>query len=103
MKLVDKVLRFGEGRKVKLLEAIVAEVAALEPQTQPLTDEQLRAKTDEFKRRLAEGETLDDLLPEAFADGPRSRLAVGRHAAVRRPGHGRRGAAPGRHRRDEDR
>ncbi|HEX6289854.1 MAG TPA: preprotein translocase subunit SecA [Herpetosiphonaceae bacterium] len=49
------------------LYAIVDQVNALEPEFEALTNEQLRAKTDEFRRRLREGETLDDLLPEAFA------------------------------------
>ncbi len=67
MKFVDKVLHFGEGKKIKALEAVVAQVSALEEETQALTDAQLRAKTDEFRARLAEGETLDELMPEAFA------------------------------------
>ncbi|MCC6798994.1 MAG: preprotein translocase subunit SecA, partial [Anaerolineae bacterium] len=46
---------------------VVEQINALEPQMQALSDEQLRAKTDEFKARLAQGETLDDILPEAFA------------------------------------
>jgi preprotein translocase subunit SecA len=49
------------------LYAIVDQVNALEPEFEALTNEQLRGKTDEFRRRLREGETLDDLLPEAFA------------------------------------
>lgn len=54
-------------RDVKRLQPIVAKINALEPEIQSLTNEQLRAKTDEFKRRLQDGETLDDILPEAFA------------------------------------
>jgi preprotein translocase subunit SecA len=52
---------------LKRLWPVVAEINALEPEFERLADEELRAKTDEFKQRLAEGETLDDLLPEAFA------------------------------------
>ena len=59
--------------------------------------------TDEFKERLADGETLDDLLPEAFATVREAAKRVARPAALRRPDHGRRGAAPRQHRRDEDR
>ena len=59
--------------------------------------------TDEFRQRLADGETLDDLLPEAFAVGPRGGQAHARPAPLRRPDHGRRRAAPRQHRRDEDR
>jgi preprotein translocase subunit SecA len=65
--IVERVLRAGEGKRVKLLEKQVAEVTALEPEISPLTDEQLRAKTAEFRERLAAGETLDDLLYEAYA------------------------------------
>ncbi len=54
-------------RDVKRLQPIVAKINALEPEIQQLTNEQLRAKTDEFKKRLQDGETLDDILPEAFA------------------------------------
>jgi preprotein translocase subunit SecA len=57
----------GEGRKVKALQQRVATVSALEPEMEELSDSDLRAKTDEFRERLAEGETLDDILPEAFA------------------------------------
>ena len=57
----------GEGRKVKALQQRVATVSALEPEMEELSDSGLRAKTDEFRERLAEGETLDDILPEAFA------------------------------------
>ena len=57
----------GEGRKVKVLQQRVETVSALEPEIQRLSDTDLRGKTDEFRERLADGETLDDLLPEAFA------------------------------------
>src|SRR5665647_919876 len=67
IKVVDKVLRFGEGKKLRLLEEAVARVAAWEDDVAGLSDEALRAKTPEFKERLDQGETLDDLLPEAFA------------------------------------
>ena len=76
--VVDKFLRFGEGKKLKVLEAAVERVSALEDTVTPLSDEALRAKTQEFKDRLSEGETLDDLLPEAFA--------VAREAARRATG-----------------
>src|ERR671919_18469 len=57
----------GEGRKVKVLQQRVEAVSALEPEIQKLSDADLREKTDEFRERLSGGETLDDLLPEAFA------------------------------------
>ncbi|MDP9437277.1 MAG: preprotein translocase subunit SecA, partial [Actinomycetota bacterium] len=57
----------GEGRKVKVLQQRVGSVTALEPEVEKLSDDELRAKTDEFRGRLAEGETLENILPEAFA------------------------------------
>ena len=57
----------GEGRKVKALQQRVEAVSALEPEVESLPDAALRAKTDEFRERLAEGEGLDGVLPEAFA------------------------------------
>jgi preprotein translocase subunit SecA len=65
--ILDKILRAGEGRIVKRLARIADEVNALESSITPLTDAELRAKTDEFKKRFEDGEELDDLLPEAFA------------------------------------
>jgi len=66
-KMVERVLRMGEGKKLKMLEDKVEAVNAWEPEMAGLSDSDLKAKTDEFKQRLSEGETLDDLLPEAFA------------------------------------
>src|SRR5829696_1503146 len=57
----------GEGRKVKVLQRAVEEVSALEPEIEKLSDGALAAKTDEFRERLGAGETLDDIMPEAFA------------------------------------
>jgi preprotein translocase subunit SecA len=57
----------GEGRKVKALQQRVEAVTALEPEVEKLSDGALRAKTDEFRERLSEGETLEDILPEAYA------------------------------------
>jgi preprotein translocase subunit SecA len=57
----------GEGRKVKVLQQRVEAVSALEPDAEKLSDAALRAKTEEFRKRLAGGEGLDDILPEAFA------------------------------------
>ncbi|MBI4872963.1 MAG: preprotein translocase subunit SecA [Candidatus Riflebacteria bacterium] len=54
-------------RQVRRFANLAEYITTLEPQFQKLTDAELRAKTDEFRRRLADGETLDDLLPEAFA------------------------------------
>jgi preprotein translocase subunit SecA len=57
----------GEGRKVKALQRGVEAVSALEPEIEKRSDDELRAKTEEFRERLAGGETLDDILHEAFA------------------------------------
>src|SRR5688500_18969365 len=65
--LLAKVIGTQNEREIKRLRPAVAEISALEPQIQALTDEQLRDKTVEFRRRIAEGATVDDLLVEAFA------------------------------------
>jgi preprotein translocase subunit SecA len=63
----EKALRFGEGRRMKRLTEQGAYIATLEPDFQQLSDEELRSKTAEFRERLANGETLEELLFEAFA------------------------------------
>jgi preprotein translocase subunit SecA len=60
-------MRAGEGKILRDLSKVVDKVNSFEGSISPLSDDALRAKTDEFKARLAKGETLDDLLPEAFA------------------------------------
>ena len=64
---LSKILRWGEGRAVKRLDKIADQVLELEDEYSALSDEDLRAKTDEFKKRLEDGEKLDDILLEAFA------------------------------------
>ena len=65
--LVRKVIGSKNDRELKRLWAVVAKINALEPQMQQLSDGDLQAKTEEFKQRYQRGETLDALLPEAFA------------------------------------
>ncbi|MFA5607945.1 MAG: preprotein translocase subunit SecA [Leucobacter sp.] len=65
--VLEKILRVGEGRTLKKLERIAKTVDSLEDSFSDLTDEELRGETAEFRERLENGETLDDLLPEAFA------------------------------------
>ena len=65
--MLSKLLRLGEGRMVKRLRKVADYVNTLSDDVEKLTDAELRAKTDEFKKRLDDGEDLDDLLPEAFA------------------------------------
>ena len=67
MGLLDKILRAGEGRAVKELVKISLQVNKFEPEVSSLDDQSLRAKTDSFKERINKGETLDSILPEAFA------------------------------------
>ena len=67
MSVVEKVFGTHSERELKRIYPILHRIEALQPTMQSLTDEQLRAKTDEYKDRYAKGESLDDLLPEAFA------------------------------------
>ncbi len=64
---MKKLLRTGEGKKLRALQALVPDIGELEPQMQALSDEALRAKTAEFKQRHDNGEDVNDLLIEAFA------------------------------------
>jgi preprotein translocase subunit SecA len=64
---LDRLLRTGEGKKLKALAGLVPEINALEPELERLSDDGLRAKTGEFRGRLERGEELEDLLIEAFA------------------------------------
>ncbi len=65
--VLDRVLRAGEGKKVKRLAELVGYVNELEPEMEALSDEELSGKTVEFRERLSNGESLDDLLIEAYA------------------------------------
>jgi preprotein translocase subunit SecA len=67
MSVFTKVLKAGEGKKVRRLAELVPSINALEPEMQALSDAQLSHKTVEFRERLDQGETLDDLLIESFA------------------------------------
>ena len=82
---------------------IAAQVNSIEEDFAKLSDAELRAETDVFRKRLADGETLDDILPEAFAAVREASKPHPRQAALRRAAHGWRGPAPGQRRRDEDR
>ena len=67
MSFFEKLFGSFSDKELKRIQPLADKVLALEPEMQKLTDEQLQAKTTEFRERLAKGETLDDLLPEAFA------------------------------------
>ncbi len=103
--MLSKLLRLGEGRMVKRLKKVADYVDTLSDDMEKLSDAELRAKTDEFKQRLAadEAEDLDDLLPEAFAVAREAAWRVLIAEALRGPDHGRRGAALRQRGGDEDR
>ncbi len=65
--VLNRILRAGEGKIVRRLKAIAEHINTLEPDYVDMTDAELRAQTDVFRQRLADGETLDHVLPEAFA------------------------------------
>ena len=67
MQILTKILRMGEGRAVKRLAALADQVDSLSGTYEELSDAELREETDRFRKRAADGESLDDLLPEAFA------------------------------------
>ena len=67
MSLIEKIFGTHSENELKRVYPIVDEIEAMEPEMQALSDSELREKTREFKERLSEGETLDDILPEAFA------------------------------------
>ncbi len=67
MGIIDKVFGTHSQRELKRINPIVDKIESYRPQMQALSDEELRDKTQEFKDRLAKGETLDDILPEAYA------------------------------------
>ncbi len=101
--IIDNILRAGEGKTLRKLKALVSQVNSIEEDFKALIDAELRAMTDELKQRHADGECLDDLLPEAFATvrEAATRVLGQRHFDVQLMGGAR--AAPGQHRRDEDR
>ena len=101
--IIDKLLRIGEGKILRELEAIVKAVNAIEDDFVKMSDDELRGMTAELKERLEAGESLDDIMPEAFATvREASKRVLGmRPFDVQVDGRGR--APPRQHRRDEDR
>ena len=67
MSVIEKIFGTHSSRELKRIEPLVDKIEAFRPTMQALSDEELRGKTEEYKKRLTEGETLDDLLPEAYA------------------------------------
>src|SRR3990167_611463 len=88
MSLLTKIFGDPNAKVIKTMQPLVDKINALEPEFTALSDDQLKTKTPAFKERLAKGETLDDLLPEAFAavrEASRS-LTGRRHFDVQRLG-----------------
>ena len=100
---VREVFGTKNDRELKRIVPLVERINQLEAEIAALSDAALRAKTGEFKERLEKGETLDDLLPEAFAAVREAVEAHARDAPLRRPADRRHRAARGQDRRDEDR
>ena len=67
MGILEKIFGSYSEKELKRIKPIVDEIEAMEPEIKKLSDAQLKGKTQEFKNRLANGETLEDILPEAFA------------------------------------
>ena len=67
MKFLEKIFGSYSEKEIKRLQPLVDRILSLEKTMEALTDSQLKAKTPEFKQRLAKGESIDDILPEAFA------------------------------------
>lgn len=80
LSLVQKIIGSRNERFIKKVSRIVQKINSLEPEFEKLSDEQLKAKTFEYRERLANGEILDNLLPEAFATvreaGKRTKICV---------------------------
>ena len=103
MSVLTKVLRAGEGKKVRRLAELVPLVNALEPEMEARSDDELQAMTGAFRQRLDNGESLEDVLVEAFALVTRGGVAGARPAPLRRPADGGDGPPLRVDRRDEDR
>ena len=103
MNLFQKVFGTRSEHEVKRIMPLVEKTESLRPEMQKLTDEQLRDKTREFKKRLSEGETLDDLLPEAFAVVREGCEASSWYGALPCTAHWWYYPSSGTYRRDEDR
>lgn len=82
MEVFKKLLGQSNEAEVRRLQKIADQVLVREAEYRALTDEQLQAKTPEFKQRLKAGETLDDILPDAFGRLPRSRGSHRGHASL---------------------
>ena len=106
MSFFEKLFGTFSDKELKRIAPLKDKVLALEPEMQKLSDDELKAKTAEFKERLAKGETLDDLLPEAYAtvrEAAKRVLNMEHYRTLPRADHRRHCAAPRLHCRDADR
>jgi len=101
--IARKIFGSANDREVKALRATVEQVNALEPEVEKLSDDELRARTDWLRERLSKGETLKDILPDAFRHRPRGGQACAGRTSLRCPAYGRHGSDTWQDRRDENR
>ena len=101
--LLNLIFGSKNDREINQLRPLVTAINALEPSTSALSDTALADKSAEFRKRIENGENLDDLLPEAFAVCREMSKRVLVHAPLRRAAHGRHDPPQGPHRRNEDR
>lgn len=98
MNVIQKVFGTHSDRELKRVIPIVDKIESLRPAMMELSDEQLKDKTKEFRKRLSEGETLDDLLPEAYATVREAARRVLNHGTLPRTADGRYHPASGTYR-----
>ena len=103
MSLMEKIFGDLNEKEVKKVSKIADKVMAYDEEYQKLTDQELRDKTQEFKKRIQEGETLDALLPEALCSMQRGRMAEPGNEALLRAGHRRDRTSSGQDLGDENR
>jgi preprotein translocase subunit SecA len=81
--ILDNILRAGEGKILRQLKRISEQINSIEDDFVAMSDVELRGMTVEFRQRLADGETLDDILPEAFATAREAaRRTLGQRAST---------------------
>ena len=101
IKFVEKIFGSHSQRELKMILPLVDKVESLRPQMQSLSDEELRGKTQEYKTRYANGESLDSLLPEAYATVREAAKRVLKYGALPGTAHRRCDPASGTYRRDD--
>ena len=102
MGIIEKIFGTHSENELKRIYPIVDRIEAMEPEMKALSDEELKGKTREFKERLSEGESLDDLLPEALCSCTGSGIQSPRNAPLQSSAHRWYHPASGPYCRDED-